>query len=96
MRMIEVFQCELNRTIPLEYLGKVKYVGKSFGVDSLTNGKEYAVVVDKNNHIKIVDDSDEDYLYSLDNPGPGNGPPMGKFVVVDDPDGVLEKLIKPW
>lgn len=27
MRMIPVYQCELDRSIPLEYIGTVKYVG---------------------------------------------------------------------
>lgn len=29
---IDVFQSELNRNIKLEYIGKLKYVGESFGV----------------------------------------------------------------
>ena len=39
MKTIDVYQCELDKTIPLEYVGRVKYIGESFGVDSLTNGK---------------------------------------------------------
>lgn len=57
MNTIEVYQSELNKKIPLEYIGKVKYIGETFGVDSLTNGEIYNVVYDKNNTIKIVDDS---------------------------------------
>ena len=47
MKTIDVYQCELDKTIPLEYVGRVKYIGESFGVDSLTNGKEYNLVKDK-------------------------------------------------
>ena len=43
---------------------KVRYVGKSYGVDSMTNGKVYEVLeVDRLvGALRIIDDSDEDYL----------------------------------
>lgn len=58
MKTIDVYQCELDKTIPLEYVGRVKYIGESFGVDSLTNGKEYNLVKDKTGWVKVVDDSE--------------------------------------
>ena len=95
MKIVDVFQSELNKKIPLEYIGKVKYVGESFGVDSLTDGYMYIVVRDKNGTIKIVDDSGEDYIYNLNNPklldGSSEG---GKFYIVDDPNGELVCYIK--
>lgn len=76
---------------------KVRYVGESFGVDSLTNGKVYEVLeVDKYlGALRVVDDSEEDYLYSPINPKPlaGNSP-GGKFEIVeDDQKGSLKKAI---
>ena len=95
MKTIDVFQSELNKKIPLEYIGKVKYVGESFGVDSLTDGDIYVVVRDENGTIKIVDDSEEDYIYNLNNPKPLDGSSEGgKFYIVDDPNRELVGYIK--
>lgn len=95
MKTINVFQSELNKKIPLEYIGKVKYNGESFGVDELTNGVIYTVVRDKFNTIKIVDDSEEDYIYDLNNPKPLDGSSEGgKFYIIDDPTNILKETIK--
>lgn len=95
MKTIDVFQCELNKTIPLEYVGKVKYVGESFGVDSLTNGTIYDVVKDNTGTIKIVDDSEEDYIYDLKNPQPSDGSSKGgKFYIIDDPNELLSDYLE--
>ena len=51
MSTIDVYQSEFNNTIPLEYIGKVKYIGETFGVDGLTNNNIYNVVFDKDNNI---------------------------------------------
>ena len=93
MKTINVFQCELNKTIPLEYIGSVRYIGESFGVDSLTNDKEYNIVKDNNGDLKVVDDSEEDYLYDLINPRPiDSSSAGGKFYYVDDPQNILQKI----
>lgn len=67
---------------------RVKYVGVSFGVDSLTNGKEYKVIgVDElSGALVVIDDSGEDYLYSPIHPRPLADPnhPGGKFEIVED------------
>lgn len=90
MKYIDVFQCELNKTIPLEYIGKVKYIGETFGVDGLTNNGEYNIVRDKDGNIKVVDDSEEDYIYSLINPSPLDGTSVGgTFYIIDDPNEEL-------
>lgn len=95
MKTIKVYQSEYNKKIPLEYIGRVKYVGKTFGVDSLTNDKIYNVVYDKNRTIKIVDDSNEDYYYDLINPSPIDGSSDGgKFYIIEDLNGILSKIIK--
>lgn len=95
MKMINVYQSELNKAIPLEYIGKVKYIGESFGVDSLTNGNIYNIVYDENRTIKVVDDSGEDYLYDLKNPRPlDNSSIGGKFEIVEDTNNILSMIIK--
>ena len=41
---------------------KIKYIGETDV--SLTNGKEYEVIAVENGWYRIVDDTDDDYLYS--------------------------------
>ncbi|MDD7305337.1 MAG: hypothetical protein PUG67_01970 [Peptoniphilaceae bacterium] len=95
MKTINVFQCELKKSIPLEYIGKVKYIGETFGVDGLTNDKLYDIVRDKAGMLKVVDDSDEDYIYNLKEPRPADGSSKGgKFYFVDDPYNVLKKYME--
>ena len=76
---------------------RVKYIGKSFGVDGLTDGKTYEVLeVDEvSGWLRVVDDSDEDYLYSPKEPGPfARGVAYGRFEIIeDDEKGTLEKAI---
>ena len=64
---------------------KLKYVGESFGIDSLTNGKIYELEIEDYDYYRVFDDSDEDYLYSRRNPRPMDGSsPGGKWVLVID------------
>ena len=56
---------------------KLKYIGESFGVDSLTNGKIYDATVEDNDYYRVIDDSGEDYLYSKKNPAPLDGSSLG-------------------
>jgi len=67
---------------------KAKYIGKSFGIDGLTDGKVYDVLeVDSDSGaLRVIDDSGEDYLYSPVNPKPVAVPdhPGGKWVIVED------------
>ena len=94
MKKLTIYQSETRSKITLEYIGKVKYVGESFGVDSLTDGIIYNVVKDEKGMIKIVDDSGEDYMYDLINPKPlNNSSPGGRLTIVDDPNGELAKYI---
>lgn len=62
---------------------KLKYVGESFGVDSLTNGKVYEAT-EENGLYRVIDDSGKDYLYSKINPAPldqsSNG---GKWEIIE-------------
>ena len=76
-------------------IGKVKYVGKSFGVESLTDGNTYLVVGIERPFIRVIDDSEEDYLYSIIKPGSMEDPDLcGKWVVIDDPTNEIRKYIK--
>ncbi len=77
---------------------KVRYVGTSFGIDGLTNGKVYEVVeLDEfSGGLRVIDDSDEDYLYSPKHPRPVAVPdhPGGHWKIVeDDENGTLKKAI---
>lgn len=68
---------------------KVRYEGKSFGIDSLTDGKVYDVVgVNKfAGALRVVDDSGEDYLYHPNTPKPLCAKESyGRFIIVEDDD----------
>ena len=65
---------------------KVKYIGESFGVESLTDGIIYECEIDKfSGGLRVIDDSGEDYLYSPINPRPlDNSSQGGRFEIVED------------
>ena len=73
---------------------KVKYIGESFGAVSLTNGKIYECLGFDNGMLRVIDDSEEDYLYSVVNPRPLDGSsPGGRWEIVEDDDSkTLTKL----
>ncbi len=77
---------------------KVKYTGKSFGVDGLTDGNVYEVVcIDElSGALRLIDDSGEDYLYSPTRPKPLCAKESyGRFEIVEDDEyGTLSKAIK--
>ena len=64
---------------------KLRYIGESFGIDSLTNGKIYDAEIENEWTYRVVDDSGEDYLYSKTNPAPLDG---------SSPGGVWETVEK--
>ena len=77
---------------------RVRYIGKSFGIDGLSDGKEYEILScdADSGALQIVDDSGEDYLYDPHNPRPIAYPdhPGGRFEIVeDDTAGTLRKAI---
>ena len=76
-------------------IGKVKYVGKTFGIESLTDGRVYRCIDIEPPFIRVIDDSGEDYLYSITEPGALENPELcGKWVIVEDETGALAKFIK--
>ena len=63
---------------------KLKYIGESLGVDSLTNGKIYEATEENEKMYRVIDDSGEDYLYSKTNPAPLDGSSTGgKWEIVE-------------
>jgi hypothetical protein len=64
---------------------KLRYVGESFGVDSLTNGKIYEATEENEMMYRVIDDSGADYLYSKTDPAPLDGSsPGGKWEIVEE------------
>ena len=62
---------------------KLKYKGESFGVYSLTDGKIYNAV-EEDGMYRVIDDSGEDYLYSMTNPAPLDGSSKGgKWEIIE-------------
>lgn len=75
-------------------IGKLKYVGKSFGVESLTDGVVYDCLDVDPPFVRVVDDSGEDYLYSITRPSALEDLDLcGKWVIVEDKTGILKKYI---
>nr|DAU49051.1 MAG TPA: hypothetical protein [Caudoviricetes sp.] len=63
---------------------KLRYVGDSFGVDSLTNGKIYEATEENADYYRVIDDSGEDYLYTKENPAPLDGSsPGGRWEIIE-------------
>lgn len=89
MRTVDVYQSEMNQWIPMEYIGTVQHIGKDDPL-SFTNGNIYTIVRDKNGDLKVVDDTDEDYLYNLNEPNDLGG----QFFYLDDPYGILARYIE--
>jgi hypothetical protein len=65
---IKVYQSENDKYVEMEIIAKYKYIGHNGGI-SLTTGKIYNCVGNDEDldMIRIVDDTDEDYLYNKDN-----------------------------
>ena len=64
---------------------KVRYVGRSFGVESLTNGKVYECTGIECGMLRIIDDSGEGYLYSPIQPGSLEYPELcGRWEIIED------------
>ncbi|HBF68771.1 MAG TPA: hypothetical protein DDW20_05620 [Firmicutes bacterium] len=93
---VKVYQSETDEYTELELLGKLKYVGESFGVDGLTNNKIYDCVgmSSDGKMLSIVDDSEENYMYSFSNPRPADGSSKGGiWEIYEIYDEKLKKLL---
>ena len=76
----------------------VKYIGESFGVAGLTNRNEYRCLDVEYGMLRVIDNSEEDYLYSAINPRPIDGSSKGgKWEIVEDDEaGTLAALLERW
>lgn len=64
---------------------KLRYVGESFGIEGLTNGKIYEAWEETKDCYRVIDDSGEDYIYSKDNPRPlWGGGKGGRWEIVEE------------
>lgn len=75
---------------------KVRYIGKEFGVEGLTNGKIYECVGIEDGMLRVIDDSGEDYLYSAIRPSSlENTELFGRWEIIEDNEKEdLKKIIK--
>lgn len=63
---------------------KIRYIGPSFGAVSLTEGKIYDAT-EEDGMYRVIDDSGEDYLYSMENPAPLDGSsPGGIWEIIEN------------
>lgn len=93
---IEVYQSNGDKYIKMKLLGKLKYVGESFGVEGLTSDKIYNCVgYDiETRLLSIVDDSEENYMYPIDNPKPLDGSSKGgKWEIIEIYDEKLKDIL---
>ena len=95
MKTVMVYQCELNKEIEMELYGRLRYIGKSFGAFGLTNGKIYNCVGIDHGMLRIVDDEEEDYLYSAKRPKAATDHEYegGRWEVVEIYNDDLRKLL---
>lgn len=91
MKTINVYQSELNKEIPLEYIGKVKYIGPDDPL-SFINEKEYYVVCDRYKVLKDVDETKEDYVYDSTNPDNLGG----KCYYIEDSKDILKEYMSEY
>lgn len=75
---------------------RVKYVGESFSVDELIDGKTYECLGEDMGFLRVIDDSEEDYLYSIKNPKSLDHTSKGGRweIVVDDEQSTLKNLLE--
>lgn len=76
-------------------IGKVRYKGRSFGVESLTNDKIYDVVEIDKPFIRVIDDSGEGYLYSIVQPSSMENPELyGEWELIETDNEELKEILK--
>lgn len=67
-----------------EHTMKLRYVGESFYLFGLTNGKIYEAWPEEDMY-RVIDDSGEDYLYDQINPRPLDGSSKGgRWEIVEE------------
>ncbi len=79
------YDMETNSYKNIDIIGKVRYIGQSFGLEGLTDKKIYDVVKIEGNMIRVIDDSEEDYLYSIITPSAlDDYKKCGKWEIIED------------
>lgn len=64
---------------------KLRFVGESFYVEGLTNGKVYEAWEEDKDYYRVIDDSGEDYLYPKINPhAPDGSTTKGRWEIVEE------------
>lgn len=64
---------------------KLRFVGESFYVEGLTNGKIYEAWEEDADYYRVIDDSGEDYLYPKINPhAPDGSTTEGRWEIVEE------------
>lgn len=76
----------------VDAIGILKYEGESFF--AFIDGKEYIVLGIENRLLRVFDESEEDYLYEIDNPRPMDGSLKGgKWKIIKDEYGKLKDIM---
>lgn len=89
----KVYQSENDEEIEMEVLGILTYFGES-SLHGLTNGKNYEVVGVEYGMLRVVDDEEEDYLYSATNPkSSSEAETTGTWKIVESFDEELTNLL---
>ncbi len=91
---VKKYDIETDSYIEVDAIGKVKYLGKSFGIEGLTDGKTYFVTNIEEGMLKVIDDSEEEYLYSSTKPSDIENPSLyGSWEIIEDEKGILKSIV---
>ncbi len=64
---------------------RLRFVGESFYLFGLTNGKVYEAWEEDEDYYRVIDDSGEDYLYPKTNPhAPDGSTTEGRWEIVEE------------
>lgn len=68
-----------------EHTMKLKFIGESFYLFGLTNGKVYEAWEEDDDYYRVIDDSGEDYIYPKINPhAPDGSTTEGRWEIVEE------------
>ncbi len=95
MGTVKVWSYDKGNYIKKQSIGKVKYIGESFGAVGLTDGKVYDCLGVEGGFLRVVDDEEMDYLYCAKNPAPLDWSSTGgRWEIIEDDDkGTLQNAI---
>lgn len=68
-----------------EHTMRLRFVGESFYLFGLTNGKIYEAWEEDDDYYRVIDDSGEDYIYPKINPhAPDGSTTEGRWEIVEE------------